>query len=253
MLKHRVIPVLQIQNERLVKTQKFSKPSYLGDPINAVKIFNEKQVDELVLLDIGATLQKKLPPFDLIEKIAGEAFMPVSYGGGVLSIEIAKQLFRLGVEKVIVRSAALEDSHLLHVLSDEFGSSSIVASVDVKKNRRGSYKVFCGDKKIDKTNSWPGVINEFVRQGAGEILLQSVNGDGTLLGPDLELVKSVGSVSVPLVYAGGVSSLEDIKNILIAGADAVAVGAFFVLHGPHRAMLITYPNYSMLESELEGI
>ena len=253
MLNHRVIPVLQIENERLVKTLKFDRPSYLGDPINAVKIFNEKFVDELVLLDIGATPQKKSPPYDLIEKIAGEAFMPMSYGGGVSNVEIARQIFRLGIEKVVVRSAALEDPQLLRALCDEFGSSSIVASVDVKRNRRGAPKVFCSNGKFSKTHQWPGIITEFIRHGAGEILLQSVDSDGTLLGPDLELVKSVGVISTPLVFAGGVSSIEDMRNILLAGADAVAVGAFFVLRGPHRAPLLTYPDYSVLETELGGI
>lgn len=253
MLNHRVIPMLQIQNERLVKTLKFSNPHHLGDPINAVKVFNDKQVDELALLDIGATHQKRSPSFDLVEKIAGEAFMPVSYGGGVSSIEIARQLFRLGVEKVVVRSAALENPRFLRVLSDEFGSSSVVASVDVKKNRRGQYQVFCANGKPSKTHKWPEIIDNFATQGAGEILLQSVDCDGTLLGPDLELVKNVRPISIPLVFAGGVSSIADMKKMLLAGADAVAVGAFFVLHGPHRALLITYPDYSLLEHELGGI
>jgi cyclase len=253
MLNHRVIPVLQIFDERLVKSFQFTKPVHLGDPINAVKIFNEKQVDELVLLDIGATDQKKAPAFDLIEKIAGEAFMPVSYGGGVASVEIARQLFRLGIEKVVIRSTALENPQFLRVLSDEFGSSSVVASVDVKKNRRGLYQIYCGNKRISKTKRWPEVVDEFKTQGAGEILLQSVDRDGTMLGPDLELLQSIGTISIPLVFAGGVSSIEDMRDILNAGADAVAAGAFFVLHGPHRALLITYPEYSVLEQELGGI
>ena len=251
MLEHRVIPCLLLEKTRLVKTQKFKNPVYVGDPINAVKVFNDKEVDELVLLDIDVSRRGEPPDFEFIEKLASEAFMPLSYGGGVRTVNQARQLFHLGVEKVIIKTAAITDYKFLQELSLEFGSSSLVVSVDVKSDYRRNVVPVDGRLKKLKTHSLPELLNLYENCGVGEILLQNVDCDGTMAGPDLEIVRQIGKRSVPLTVAGGVSSLSDIKNLIDAGADAVGAGAFFTFYGPHRAVLLTYPNYQELSDLLK--
>lgn len=251
MLEHRVIPCLLLEKTRLVKTRKFKNPVYVGDPINAVKVFNDKEVDELVLLDIDVSRRGEPPDFEFIEKLASEAFMPLSYGGGVRTVNQARQLFHLGVEKVIIKTAAIIDHKFLQELSLEFGSSSLVVSVDVKRDYRRNVVPVDGRLKKLKTHSLSELLNLYENCGVGEILLQNVDCDGTMAGPDLEIVRQIGKRSVPLTVAGGVSSLSDIKNLIDAGADAVGAGAFFTFYGPHRAVLLTYPNYQELSDLLK--
>lgn len=252
MLKHRVIPSLLLTNRGLVKTTRFKNPKYVGDPVNAIRIFNEKEVDELMLLDIEASKERREPDYDLIEQIAGECFMPLAYGGGIKSVQQARRLFSLGIEKLCLQSAAFENPELIKQLSLEFGSQSIVVSIDIKRSWRGKlqiYQSFSGKKlKID----WQETLLHFVDLGAGEVLLNSVDADGTLAGPDLQLIGLASDlIGVPLIAVGGISSLSDIKNCIDAGASAVAAGAFFVYHGPHRAVLITYPKYQDLQELFE--
>lgn len=248
MLIPRLIPALLLSNGGLVKTQRFKNPKYVGDPINAIRIFNEKEVDELMVLDIGATKEKREPDYDLIEQIAGECFMPLAYGGGVRTVEQAQRIFASGVEKICIQSAALDNLQFVRVLADRFGSQSIMVSLDIKKNWMGRSQVFAAAQGKPLSTDWLQLLSDLVCSGAGEVLLNAVDKDGTLSGPDLELIRQASHhVEVPLIAVGGVSSLSDIKSVLESGASAVAAGAFFVYHGPHRAVLITYPKYNQLE------
>lgn len=244
MLKNRVIPCLLLKNRGLVKTIRFQSPAYVGDPINAVKIFNDREADELVLLDIDATIEQRAPDFGFIESIVSEAFMPVGYGGGVGRIEYVHALFRLGVEKVIINSAAVTDTDFVKRAAEQFGDQSIVVSIDVKKRWFGQYEVFA-ESGTKRTRLNP--VDHAVRiaeSGAGEILLTSIDRDGTLQGMDLDLIRAVARrVRVPVVACGGVGRLEDVRDAIhLAGASAVAIGSLFVYFGKHRAVLINYPS-----------
>jgi imidazole glycerol-phosphate synthase subunit HisF len=252
-LKHRVIPALLLRNGGLVKTTQFKDPKYVGDPINAIRIFNDKEVDELMVLDITASKEQREPNYALIEQFAGECFMPLAYGGGIRSAAQARQLFSLGVEKICLQTAAMENSTLISELANQFGSQSVIVSVDVKKNWLGKPKLYQSATGRLMDAAWMDKLHELVSAGAGEVLLNVVDKDGTLAGPDLLLIQQgSAAVEVPLIALGGVSSLADIKACVDAGASAVAAGAFFVYHGPHRAVLITYPKYHELEQLFEG-
>lgn len=250
MLKHRVIPSLLLKDGGLVKTRKFKDPMYVGDPVNAIRIFNEKEVDELTVLDITASKMRREPEYDLIEEFAGECFMPLTYGGGIRTIEQAVRIFRLGVEKICMQSLSLENPSLLKEMVDRFGSQSIVVSVDVKRSFLGEPRVYSSARsEIFKGKNLSELLADLMELDVGEILLGSVDKDGTLSGPDLELIRLASkNLGVPLVVSGGVSSLLDIKAAVNAGASAVSAGAFFVFHGKRRAVLITYPAYEDLEN-----
>ena len=246
MLRHRVIPSLLIRNEGLVKTTQFAKSSYVGDPINAVKIFNEKEVDELIVLDIDATREGRAPNFALAEELADECFMPLCWGGGIRSVEDAKTLFSLGIEKVAIRSAALENPAILRAIADRAGEQAVVASIDVKKSFFGGTHLVNGTGAKDK-RSWQEAIQAAVAHGAGEILLMSVDHDGMRSGMNLDLIREASAlVDVPLIAGGGIGKTEHIKDAVDAGADAVAAGAWCVWQGPQKAVLITYPRYEEL-------
>lgn len=248
MLKNRVIPSLLLKNGGLVKTIKFASPKYIGDPINAIKIFNTKEVDELMVLDIDASKDRREPNYALIEQFAGECFMPLCYGGGISTVEQASKIFKLGVEKICIQTAALENLNLIQKLADRFGSQSVVVSVDVKRDWLKRPKLYKSSTKESSSLDWIKFVNQSVEAGAGEVLLNAVDRDGTLQGPDLELIQQASKeISIPMIALGGIGSLKDIKDAVSAGASAVAAGAFFVFYGPHRAVLITYPEYQDLE------
>jgi imidazole glycerol-phosphate synthase subunit HisF len=249
LLKNRVIPTLLIQEEGLVKTFKFNTPKYVGDPLNAIKIFNDKEVDELIVLDIDASQLNRGPNYGLIEQFASECFMPLCYGGGIRTLEQAKKLFSLGIEKISIQSEAYTSLGFIKKLSDIFGSQSIVVMLDIKKNWMGSYKLYSSrsHKILDK--DWLEFLQSVVEMGAGEVVINSVDRDGTLSGIDLDLIKMASEiVNIPIIASGGVGSLNDIKLAVDNGASAVAVGAYFVFKGPRQAVLITYPKYSDLET-----
>jgi cyclase len=247
MLRHRVIPSLLLRNGGLVKTLKFENPKYVGDPINAIRIFNDKEVDELMVIDINASKERREPNYAQIKEIAGECFMPLAYGGGVTTVEQAARLFGLGVEKICLQTAAMQNLALVTELAKRFGSQSVVVSVDVKRNWLGKPQLYWAAKGKVCSDPWLGMAKRLVAAGAGEVLLNAVDKDGTLSGPDLDLIREAGAaLSVPLIAVGGISSLADIKACVGAGASAVAAGAFFVFNGPHRAVLITYPRYHEL-------
>ncbi|MAM86473.1 MAG: imidazole glycerol phosphate synthase subunit HisF [unclassified Hahellaceae] len=249
MLSHRVIPALLLSQGGLVKTTKFKHPKYVGDPVNAIRIFNEKEVDELVVLDIDASRENRDPDYDAIAEFASECFMPLAYGGGIRTIEQARVLFSLGVEKVVLQTAILDSPKLITDISKRFGSQSVIASMDIKRDWRGRPKVWsCAQRKKLK-RPWLDVLNEYVEAGAGEILINSVDNDGTQQGYDNELIAEAAKrFSVPVIALGGAGKLEDLLYAVQSGASAVAAGSLFVFQGPHRAVLISYPRYSVLES-----
>ena len=253
MLKVRVIPCLLLQNGRLVKTVKFKNPTYIGDPINAVRIFNDKEVDELLFIDIEASIQKRGPDYELIAKISNEVFMPFGYGGGVRSLEDVKKLTRLGVEKVCINSYAIENPDFISQAADISGSQSIVAAVDVKKDFFGKDCVY---HHINGKNTlWDVVeyVSMLEQKGAGEILLNSVDRDGTLAGYDIDLLKKVISVlTIPVIALGGAGSINHfVSAVNEAKVSAVAAGSFFVFYGTHRAVLVTYPEKGELRKCLK--
>jgi cyclase len=250
MLIPRVIPSLLLAGNRLVKTERFRRPTYVGDPINAIRIFNEKEVDELVVLDIEATRRGQGPNLKLLGEIAGECFMPVGYGGGLSTVEQMQQVLALGLEKVILNSVAAERPSMVRAAAERIGSSSVVVSIDVKRRLLGGYRV-CTTSATRDTGADPAAYAVRMQElGAGELLLTAVDRDGTGHGYDLELIRRVtAAVDIPVVACGGASGIGDFRLACEAGASAVAAGSLFVFRRPHRAVLITFP----ARSELEGL
>ncbi|MBX3165261.1 MAG: AglZ/HisF2 family acetamidino modification protein [Bacteroidetes bacterium] len=242
----RVIPSLLISNGGLVKSVRFKDYKYIGDPINAVKIFNDKEVDEIVIIDIDATRNNRSPNIEKIQEVASEAFMPLSYGGGITKLEEVKSLFYNGVEKVIINKSAHTQPSLITETAKIFGSQSVIVSIDVKKSWMGGYKIYTDNGK-KSTQLKP---EEFAKQmqnlGAGEILLNNIDRDGTFQGYDTEFIERVSSsVSIPLIALGGAANLNDFKLAKKAGASAVSAGSMFVFMGQSRdSILINYPSQS---------
>jgi cyclase len=252
MLRTRIIPILLLNDGGLVKTVKFSKDKYIGDPINAVKIFNQKEVDELVLLDISATRNESSPNFSEIKEIVSEAFMPVGYGGGISKMEHIEKLFNIGVEKVILNSVIFTDRDLIEEAIKIYGSQSIVASLDVKKDIWGNYKVYSNSGKKKQNLTLDSCIKLIQEIGFGELVINNIDKDGTMLGYDLELIEKVSSMlNIPVVAVGGAGTLSDFVKALNAGASALAAGSMFVFQGVHKAVLISYITTDQLEQELK--
>ncbi len=243
----RIIPCLLLRGRGLYKTVKFKDPRYVGDPINAVKIFNDKGVDELTILDIGASVEGREPDFALIESIVSEAFVPICYGGGVRTVDHFSRLFRLGVEKVSVNTAALDSTKLIAEAAARFGSQSVVASIDVKRTLLGGYNVY-GRSGTSRSRHDPIELAKALQAaGAGELVISAIHKDGTMTGFDLQLTRSiVEAVDVPVVALGGAGNVAHLKEALATGASGAAAGSMFVFHGPHRAVLISYPSESEL-------
>jgi cyclase len=227
----------------LVKSVQFKNYQYVGDPMNAVKIFNDKGADELAIIDIDATRDGKVPDIDKIADIASEAFMPLSYGGGITTFEQVKDLFYNGIEKVIVNKSALNNQSLITTVAEKFGSQAIVASIDVKKNFWGKYKVYADNGSKDMGLDPVDFAMQCEKAGAGEILINSIDRDGTYKGYDIDILSKVASsVSVPVIACGGAGSVDDFKKAVHEGhASAVAAGSFFIFQRPHNAVLISYP------------
>lgn len=250
----RVIPVLLLMGGGLLhKTVRFGKPKYVGDPRIAVKIFNDKGADEIVLLDARATLESRAPDYRLIEEIAGECFMPLAYGGGVRDVESAQTLFNLGVEKVIVNSAAVADPALVTAMSGRFGSQSVVGAIDVKRDWLDRPRVVTHSATRRAGHDVVAWARRLEELGAGEILLNSVDRDGTFQGYDIPLIRQVAhGVGVPVVACGGASRIEDcVRAVQEGGASAAAAGSIFVFQGVHRAVLINFPTDAVLASKFE--
>jgi cyclase len=243
MYRARIIPCLLVRGNGLVKTRKFSDPVYVGDPVNAIRIFSEKEVDELIILDIDATNEKRDPNYDLIAEMAGEAFMPVAYGGGIHNISQIRRLIRSGIEKVVINTAATQSTDLITEAASIYGSQAIVVSVDIKKSFFGGYKVVSNSGTKETKLELDEYIQLLVKSGAGEIFLNSVDRDGVMEGYDLALLKRVSEkVRVPVIASGGAGKVEDFSlAINEGGASAVAAGSVFVFYGKHKAVLINYP------------
>ena len=237
----RVIPTLLIDEGNLVKTKQFKKPNYLGDPINAIKIFNEKNVDELCVLDISATRQGRQPNIKLLEKMASEAFMPLSYGGGITTPDQIKDIFFAGYEKVVLNTIAVKNPDIVLEAAEYFGSQSIVVSIDYRRSwSREKCYIVDGTEKTKYTPREMAL--EAQRLGAGEILLYSIERDGMRTGFDIETIRDVASsVNIPLIACGGAKNIKDLKKALEAGANAVAAGSIFVYFGDRDAVLINFP------------
>jgi len=259
----RLIPCLLLKEQGLVKTTKFANPRYLGDPINAVKIFNGKGVDELCILDIMATLENRGPDFEYLKDIASEAFMPLSYGGGITSLEQAAKLFYIGYEKIIINTSFIQNPELITEIAKSAGSQSVVVSIDVKSELLGKRSCYtkCGKLKV---HADPVALAKKAEElGAGEILLNSISRDGMMQGYDIKLVKDVASaVSIPVIACGGARDINDFKEVIQEGrAHAAAAGSLFVYFGDRKAVLITAPEekdlieiglYSSHDYQIEG-
>lgn len=253
MLKTRVMPLLLVINGRLVKTIKFKNPSYIGDPVNAIKIYNEKEVDELILADITATVEQRKPPFDLLAEVADECFMPLTYSGGIRDIDEIRNLFSLGIEKVAINSYAVENPGFISSAASRFGSQSIVIAIDVKKNWRGRYSIYTHGGRRDAGIDPVKFARDVEKAGAGEILLSSIDRDGTMEGYDTDLIKMVTSaVGIPVIACGGAGKVEDFgRAVKMGGASAVAAGSMVVYQGKNRGVLINFPSHEELERVLE--
>ena len=242
-LQPRIIPVLLLYNGGLYKTKQFKNPSYVGDPINAVRIFNEKGVDELLILDIDCSIENKEPNYTLIEEIVSEAFMPIGYGGGISSLAIAQKVFQIGVEKVIINSALQNNHQLLADIAAIYGAQAVVASIDYKKGFIGGTKAYFtnGIKKSSYTPQELALIAE--KAGAGELILNAIDREGTYQGYDINLLKQIiDAVQIPVVVSGGASSNADFDAAKQAGASGMAAGSLFIYQRPHNAVLISYPS-----------
>lgn len=243
MLRPRIIPSLLIQENGLVKTVNFKNPKYVGDPINAVRIFNEKEVDELAIFDIDATVKGLEPNYSLIERIANQSRMPLCYGGGVKTVEQAQKIFGLGIEKIALSSAVLDNPSLITQIADRVGAQSVIVVLDVKKKLFGGYEVYTNNgKKSTGINPFK-FIEEAQTLGAGEIVINSIDQDGVMKGFDMSLIeKAREKTSLPMTVLGGAGNLQDIKEVIdkhkIIG---VAAGSLFVFKGKYKAVLINYP------------
>ena len=254
MKRIRVIPVLLLQNGGLVKTVKFKKPNYIGDPINAVKIFNEKEVDELVFLDIEATKSGKEPDYNKIEEIASECFMPLAYGGGIKNIGQVKRIIGIGVEKVILNTSAVSNPQLISEIARIYGNQCAVVSVDVRKDMFGKYVCYTNSGKQKVKQKITDFVKALENAGAGEIILTSIDREGTFNGYDIDLIKKVTEiVNIPVVANGGASKIEDFANAVINGrSSAVAAGSLFVYKSKNRGVLINYPSQNELKEKVFG-
>lgn len=251
-LRPRIIPVLLIDDRDLIKTRQFSHPTYLGDVVNAVKIFNRKGIDELSILDISATKRGAEPDFELLSDIASEAFMPLSYGGGITSVEQVRKLLAIGYEKVVINTALIENPKLIEEAVALAGSQSVVASIDAKKKADGTYCCAIRDgQKLIKDLTPVELAKKAQALGAGEIFLNSIDNDGEMKGYDCDLVKSVSeAVTIPVTACGGAGGIHDLKKVLKDGkAHAAAGGSMFVFYGRLKAVLITAPSEEELTRE----
>ena len=249
MLRPRIIPSLLYSNKGLVKTSKFGSPKYVGDPINAVKIFNEKKVDELAFFDIDATVMNQEPDYDLISKLASQSRMPLCYGGGVKTVEHAQRIFSLGIEKIALSSAVISNPNLIYKIGERVGIQSVVVVLDVKKNWLSGYELYTHNGKKSTGRRPSDFLSEICELGVGEVVINSIDNDGMMSGFDTELLDSlIEQTSIPITILGGAGSLEDFEKMITRyGIIGVAAGSFFVFKGPYRAVLINYPSREMKE------
>lgn len=252
MLKKRIIPTLLLNGSGLYKTTKFKNPVYLGDAINVAKIFNEKYVDELLVFDITASNENREPDYELIKSITSSCFMPVGYGGGINSMEIAKKLFSVGVEKICLNTSALKNPDLINELANTFGNQSVVVSLNIQRNWLGKINIVDNQLKKVEVKDIIEFIKHFEHLGAGEIFINDVDNEGTMKGYDLDFIGTIASeLNVPLIACGGAGNKDDIKMLLKnTKVSAAAAGSIFVYNGPRKAVLISYLEPSELKEIL---
>ena len=247
MIPKRIIPILLINNQDLIKTKQFKFYKYVGDPLNAIKIFNEKEVDEIIVIDIGVD-ESSRPDFDFIEKLNNESFIPFTYGGGIRNINDVDILFSKGVEKVSIQSAVLQNLNFVEQIAKKYGSQSLILSLDYINNNE--YIRIRNIDKVMKLKNLNNFINDFINAGIGEIFINNIKKDGMKNSQDYEFIKKINSfLTIPLISAGGTNSTEDIINTFKSGADAVGVGSHFIFYGKYDAVLISY----LKKRELEKI
>ncbi|WNL15934.1 AglZ/HisF2 family acetamidino modification protein [Arcobacter cryaerophilus gv. pseudocryaerophilus] len=255
MLAPRIIPCLLVHNKGLVKTVKFKEGKYVGDPINAVKIFNEKESDELIVLDIDATVEGREPDYKMIENLASECRMPLCYGGGIKTVEQATKIFNLGVEKIALSSAVIENLKLVSDISKEVGSQSVVVVIDVKKKMFGGYDIYTHNGTKKTNIDLEKFIIELQSLGIGEIVINSIDNDGVMKGYDLSLIEKIKPlINVPMTVLGGAGTLEDINKLIEKfGIIGCSAGSLFVFKGKYKAVLINYPNKIEKEKLIRNI
>lgn len=243
MLRPRIIPSLLVHDNGLVKTVNFKSPKYVGDPINAVKIFNEKEVDELAVFDIDATVLAKEPNYALIEKLANQSRMPLCYGGGVKTVEQAQKIFGLGIEKIALSSAVMQNPKLITEIANRVGSQSVIVVIDIKKKLLGGYEIYINNGKKATGLNPIKFAEEAQKLGAGEIIINSIDQDGVMKGYDMNLIdKITEKLTIPVTVLGGAGSLQDVKKVIDKhGIIGVAAGSLFVFKGAYKAVLINYP------------
>ena len=250
MLFNRIIPCLLLKNSGLVKTINFKNPKYVGDPLNTVRIFNEKEVDELIFLDIDASPKNSEPNYKLLAEIANECFMPLAYGGGIKTFEQAQRIFNIGIEKVAINTASYSNLNLISQIAKVYGTQAVIGVIDVKKNLFGKNQIVSNSANTKHKLAIEDWIKKLEDAGIGELLITSVDSEGTWKGLDLELIKLVTSISkVPVIAHGGVGSEQHIiDGIKIGKANAVAIGSFLVYQKQGMGVLINYPNKKIVEN-----
>ena len=247
MRRTRVIPVLLIHKKGVYKTTKFKEPTYIGDPINAIRLFNDLEADEIIILDIDASKSDNSPNLNIIEDIVSEAFMPVAYGGGINNKILAGKILRLGVEKIIFNNAAQQDESIVRECIDSFGASSVVVCVDYKENYSGINQQFNHVNSVVTDLSLVEAVVRAQKLGVGEIMINSVDRDGIMKGLDIKNIKEIaGTLDVPLIVCGGAGTIEDLKEASDAGANAIAAGSMFVYLGKLKGVMINYPSDEIL-------
>lgn len=247
----RIIPVLLLSPDGVVKTQRFRDPKYVGDPINALRVFNEKEVDEIVILDIDATREGRAPNVARAQELAGECFMPIAFGGGIRTPQQAEALFAVGVEKVVIGSGMIEATAAVTEIARAVGAQSVAGCLDVKRTWLGRYEVCIRNGRVATGKDPVELARKWEQCGVGEIIIQSIDRDGTMTGYDLAMIEKVAAaVRIPVVACGGAGKLDDFAQAIRSGATAAAAGSMFVFHGKHRAVLITYPTPAELSRAL---
>lgn len=254
MLRPRIIPCLLVHKGGLYKTVRFGEPKYVGDPINAVKIFNEKEADEIIVFDIDASAEGREPDFKLISDLAMECRMPLCYGGGMKTAEQAKTIIGLGVEKVSVSSAAISEPDLISTMAREIGRQSVVVTLDIRKAPAGSYQVFVENGKKDTGIAATDLAKQAEELGAGELVVNSIDNDGLMTGYDLSLARLIrASVGIPISILGGAGKLSDMEALFEAcGVLGAAAGSLFVFKGVYRAVLVNYPDAAAKEAIIKA-
>lgn len=254
MLRTRVIPCLQLLDESLVKTVKFGNPDYIGDPINTVRIFNELEVDELCFLDIRATSQNRQPNFKILTEIANECFMPLSYGGGITNADTANKILSIGFEKIVINTAAFNNIKLVTEIANYSGNQSVVGSIDIKKNIFGKYQVYTNDGATKQAKDPIHWAQELENLGAGELLVTSIDRDGTWKGYDLEILKRITSaVNIPVIANGGAGSMQHIGEVVSeCNVSAVALGSMVVYQQKGFGVLVNFPDREKLNQVLNS-